>query len=314
MRVKCHILCNSCLSFLAVLCIQMQVHSQVQSHIYSQAQDPQSKAHIRIQPETQATILVHTLNDHTVAPNDIAIPWYSQKMTGYPYAHCSLASSLMVFDYFKGMNSEVQRSPKEAEEKLIEYQRNYFLKKRAPFRRRTSVGQGGYFSFEIDSLARYYENMVSAEHFQQKDYQLLKHYIDRGIPVLVNVRYTGAIRGLRPGPRGHWMVLRGIDDQHVWVNDPGRSPEMRDKAENICYPIKKQVGNPSYFDGCWTGRFIIVTPKEWIGTSLYAQVGKLPPLEEMIRIIPPIVSDMTLSDIPAKLSPLIPKIELPINN
>ena len=25
---------------------------------------------------------------------------------------------------------------------LIEYQRNYFLKKRAPFRRRTSIGQG----------------------------------------------------------------------------------------------------------------------------------------------------------------------------
>ena len=97
--------------------------------------------------------------------------------------------------------------------------------------------------------------MISAEHFQQKDYRILKDYIDRGIPVLVNVRYTGAVRGLRPGPRGHWMVLRGIDDKHVWVNHPGRSPEMRTKGENICYPIKKQPGNPSYFDGCWTERF-----------------------------------------------------------
>lgn len=194
------------------------------------------------------------------APNNIPVPWYSQKITGCPYSHCSLASSLMVFDYFKGMTADAQRTAPNAEKKLIEYQRNYFLKKRAPFRRRTSIGQGGYYSFEIDSLARYYENMVSAESFQRKDYRILKDYIDRGIPVLVNVRYTGAIHGLRPGSRRHWMVLRGIDDKHVWVNDPGRSPEMRSKGENICYPIKKQPGNPSYFDGCWTGRFIIVTP------------------------------------------------------
>ena len=228
------------------------------------------------------------------APNNIPVPWYSQKITGCPYSHCSLASSLMVFDYFKGMTTDKQRSAQDAEKKLVEYQRNYFLKKHAPFRRRTSIGQGGYYSFEIDSLARYYENMVSAEHFQKKDYRILKDYIDRGIPVLVNVRYTGAVRGLRPGPRGHWMVLRGIDDKHVWVNDPGRSPEMRSKGENICYPIKKQTGNPSYFDGCWTGRFIVVTPKEWIRNPLFAQVGKLPPLEEVTYVVPPFVSSMEL--------------------
>lgn len=133
-----------------------------------------------------------------LAPNNIPVPWYSQKIAGCPYSHCSLASSLMVFDYFKGMTADTQRTAQDAEKKLIEYQRNYFLKKRAPFRRRTSIGQGGYYSFEIDSLTRYYENMISAEHFQQKDYRILKDYIDRGIPVLVNVRYTGAVRGLRP--------------------------------------------------------------------------------------------------------------------
>lgn len=210
---------------------------------------------------------------HT-APNDIPVPWYSQKITGCPYTHCSLASSLMVFDYFKGMTSSTQRTATDAEKKLIEYQQNYFMKKRAPFRRRTSIGQGGYYSFEIDSLARYYENMVSAEHFQQKDYRILKNYIDSGIPVLVNVKYTGAIRGLRPGTRGHWMVLRGIDDKYVWVNDPGRSPSMRSKGENIRYPIKKQAGNPSYFDGCWTGRYIIITPKERKRNTLVSQVDK----------------------------------------
>ena len=40
------------------------------------------------------------------APNDIPVPWYSQKITGCPYTHCSLASSLMVFDYFKGMTAD----------------------------------------------------------------------------------------------------------------------------------------------------------------------------------------------------------------
>ena len=165
------------------------------------------------------------------------------------------------------------------------------------FRRRTSIGQGGYYSFEIDSLTRYYENMISAEHFQQKDYRILKDYIDRGIPVLINVRYTGATRGLRPGPRGHWIVLRGIDDKYVWVNDPGRSPEMRSKGENIRYPIKKQVGNPSYFDGCWTGRYIVVTPREWIRNPLYAQAGKLPPLEEVTHIQPPVVASTALPQV-----------------
>lgn len=38
-----------------------------------------------------------------LAPNNIPVPWYSQKIAGCPYSHCSLASSLMVFDYFKGM-------------------------------------------------------------------------------------------------------------------------------------------------------------------------------------------------------------------
>lgn len=231
------------------------------------------------------------------APNDIPVPWYSQKITGCPYTHCSLASSLMIFDYYKGMTSEVQRSPQEAEKKLVEYQRNYFLNKRAPFRRRTSVGQGSYYAFEIDSLARYYENMAGAEHFQQKNYEILKEYVNRGVPVMVNVRYTGATHGLRPGPRGHWIVLRGIDDKYVWVNDPGRSPEMRSKGENICYPIKKQAGNPSYFDGCWTGRYIIVTPKRWIRNPLYAQAGELLPLEDVTCIVPPVVSPAVLPQV-----------------
>lgn len=215
------------------------------------------------------------LQAQNIAPNDIPLPWYSQKITGCPYAHCSLTSSLMVFDYYKGMTSETQRSAKEAEQKLIEYQRNYFLKKRAPFRRRTSIAQGGYMSFEIDSLARYYEGMVSADLYQKKDYAVLKSYIDEGIPVLINVRYRGSTSGLRPGNHGHWMVLRGITDKYVWINDPGRSGDMRAKAENVRYPIKKEPGNPSYFDGCWTGRYMIITPKQWVKPGKIAQ-GSIP--------------------------------------
>ena len=152
MRNKYHIIFNLFLSFFALISVQTQVQAQ----------------------ETQK-----------LAPNNIPVPWYSQKITGCPYSHCSLASSLMVFDYFKGMTTDTQRTAQDAEKKLIEYQRNYFLKKRAPFRRRTSIGQGGYYSFEIDSLTRYYENMISAEHFQQKDYRVLKDYIDRGIPNVI---------------------------------------------------------------------------------------------------------------------------------
>ena len=196
-----------------------------------------------------------------VAPNNIPIPWYSQKITGCPYAHCSLASSLMVFDYFKGMTSDNQRTAVDAEKKLVEYQKEYFLKKKAPFKRRTSIAQGGYYTFEIDSLSRYYENMIEAAYHDKKDYALLKSYIDRGIPVLINVSYRSSTTGMIPGTHRHWMVLRGITDTHVWVNDPGRSVMMREKGENRCYPIKKETGNPSYFDGCWTGRMMVIVPQ-----------------------------------------------------
>ena len=198
MRNKYHIIFNLFLSFFALISVQTQVQAQ----------------------ETQK-----------LAPNNIPVPWYSQKITGCPYSHCSLASSLMVFDYFKGMTTDTQRTAQDAEKKLIEYQRNYFLKKRAPFRRRTSIGQGGYYSFEIDSLTRYYENMISAEHFQQKDYRVLKDYIDRGIPVLVNVRYTGSVRGMRPA-----KIYNGLDSAVEGILLVGGSGEV------LCYhKSEKQV-------------------------------------------------------------------------
>jgi len=202
---------------------------------------------------------IHTFGQDA-APNNIPIPWYSQKISGCPYAHCSLASSLMVYDYLKGMTSDNQRSAEDAEKKLVEYQKEYFLKKKAPFRRRTSIAQGGYYTFEIDSLTRYYENMAEAMYHDKKDYSLLKDYIDKGIPVLVNVSYRSSITGMIPGSHRHWMVLRGITDTHVWVNDPGRSVMMREKGENRRYPIKKEAGSPSYFDGCWTGRIMVIIP------------------------------------------------------
>lgn len=221
------------------------------------------------------------------APNDIPLPWYSQKISGCPYVHCSLASSLMVFDYFKGMTADSCRSAAEAEAKLVEYQKDYFLKKRAPFKRRTSVAQGGYYSFEIDSLARYYEHMISAEHFMDKDYRALKAYIDQGIPVLINVRHRGSSRGiLQPGNHRHWMVLRGMDDTHVWINDPGRSAMMRSKGENLCFPIKKEKGNPAWFDGCWTGRYIVITPR--IPRAI-ARAGELPSIEKVMTIHRPVI-------------------------
>lgn len=137
------------------------------------------------------------------------------------------------------------------------------MKKGAPFKRRNSICKGGYLYFEIDSLARYYENMASVAFFMKKDYSVLKEYIDKRMPVLVNVKYSGSSSGLVPGRRGHWMVLRGITDTHVWVNDPGRSAQRREWADNRCYPIKKEQGNLSFFDGCWTGKYIVIAPKEW---------------------------------------------------
>lgn len=228
------------------------------------------------------------LHAQEMAPNDIPIPWYSQKISGCPYAHCSLASSLMVFDYYKGMSSTSQREPEDAEKKLVEYQRNYFMKKRAPFRRRTSLAQGSYYPFELDSLARYYEEMKGADYFYQKDYKKLKEYIDSGTPVLVNVSYRSSMTGLIPGSHRHWIVLRGMTDDYVWINDPGRSASMRQKGENKRYPIKRQKGNPSYFDGCWTGRYIVINPKEQMGPlSWPAEMFMVIEIPEMSKELKP---------------------------
>ena len=139
MRNKYHIIFNLFLSFFALISVQTQ--AQVQ--------------------ETQK-----------LAPNNIPVPWYSQKITGCPYSHCSLASSLMVFDYFKGMTTDTQRTAQDAEKKLIEYQRNYFLKKRAPFRRRTSIGQGGYYSFEIERSSSLKQVMNILEKTRTLDIEL----------------------------------------------------------------------------------------------------------------------------------------------
>lgn len=227
------------------------------------------------------------------APNDIPLPWYSQKISGHPYSHCSLASALMVFDYFKGMTADSCRTANETEAKLVEYQRNYFLKKGAPFKRRTSIAQGGYYAFEIDSLTRYYENMVSAELFADKDYRALRRYIDEGIPVLINVSHRGSSQGmLQPGSHRHWVVLRGMDDTHVWINDPGRSPMMREHGENRRFPIKKQSGNLAWFDGSWTGRYIVITPRR--ETEIVC-VSKLPTIEEMMELHRP---DFLWTEIP----------------
>ena len=223
-----------------------------------------------------------TMYAQQLAPNDIPLPWYSQKISGCPYSHCSLASSLMVFDYFKGMTADSCRTDSEAEAKLVEYQKNYFLKKRAHFKRRTTIAQGGYYAFEIDSLARYYEHMESAEHFMDKDYRALRKYIDEGIPVLINISHRGSTRGiLQPGSHRHWIVLRGIDDKYVWINDPGRSAMMREKGENLRFPIKKQPGNPAWFDACWTGRYIVITPRVPVAI---ARAGKLPSIAEAMEI------------------------------
>ena len=107
-----------------------------------------------------------------LAPNNIPVPWYSQKIAGCPYSQCYLASSLMVFDYFKGMTADTQRTAQDAEKKLIEYQRNYFLKKRAPFHRRTSIGQGGYYSFEIERSSSLKQVMNILEKTRTLDIEL----------------------------------------------------------------------------------------------------------------------------------------------
>lgn len=75
---------------------------------------------------TFSSVKAQSVKAQKVALNDIPLPWYSQKISGYPYAHCSLASSLMVYDYFKGMTSDSCRSASEAEAKLVEYQKTIF--------------------------------------------------------------------------------------------------------------------------------------------------------------------------------------------
>jgi hypothetical protein len=189
----------------------------------------------------------------------IDVPWYSQKIDECDkWTWCGMTSALMVFDYYK----QQKKTPQQVKDKLIEYIDNFY-----------KVGYcSGILDYgQIKDLAQNYESFIDVTTDKKKNYGILREAIQNGFPVILNIHYTSTETGLVNGNVFHWIVLTGIDDEYVWINDPGTSKEANGK--NKKHPIFKQSGNNSYLDGCWDGRYIIINPNNIINSGIEIHAG-----------------------------------------
>lgn len=121
--------------------------------------------------------------------------------------NCGQTSAIMVFAYHNGQTPEAQ-DIRDVDDWLFtrfgDSIRNY---------------NGDYTDVDkLTTLAQEYGGFPDSEFHRQWSIDDLRGELENGNPVIVAVRLYMSTDKL-----GHFMVLRGIDDNYVYVNDPGRS-------------------------------------------------------------------------------------------
>ena len=168
-------------------------------------------------------VLGVTLGQMGFTQTILNVPWYSQKIDECSsYTWCGAASALMVFDYYKQQTKTTQ----EVKNKLKEYIDNYF---------KVGYCSGALDFDQIRKLAQEYEQFTDVVTDKVKDYNILREAINNGFPVILNIHFTGVDGGLVNGSTWHWIVLTGIDNENVWINDPGTVYENKGREKK--YPI-----------------------------------------------------------------------------
>jgi len=94
---------------------------------------------------------------------------------------------------------------------------------------------------KIVTLAREYGGFEDSNAYSGWSVSNIENELNNGYPVIVAVRLN---MSSDPSVLGHFMVIRGIDKNYVYVNDPGHSLES-EKGKNYAY-------SRSAFDASWS--------------------------------------------------------------
>jgi len=163
---------------------------------------------------------------YVVFGKNLDLPFKSQLPPGTLWKdtrNCGQTSFLMIDAYYNGSiveEQDIKDLDDWIEIKLGDNKRNYY---------------GNYTSIEkLGKIANEYSNysedkiLVNAK----LDIDALEENLEKDVPILIDV-YTNMLKYGQDDAR-HFMVLTGIDDEYVYVNDPGKT-----KGKNNKYTIEQ---------------------------------------------------------------------------
>jgi hypothetical protein len=122
--------------------------------------------------------------------------------------------------------------------------------------RLTSNGPNGQYTSDsrkdrLPTLASEKYGFVDSHYYDKWQPAQLLSELEQGHPVIVGVyTFMHKVRG-----HDHWMVLVGLDDTWVWVNDPGRSLANKNHAKYWHY-------SRALFDQAWGGQVVVIHPNQ----------------------------------------------------
>ncbi|PIT93596.1 hypothetical protein COU00_03510, partial [Candidatus Falkowbacteria bacterium CG10_big_fil_rev_8_21_14_0_10_43_11] len=154
---------------------------------------------------------------------NLGVPWLSQEVPPAPIEtshNCGPTCMVMMAHYLRNFNQPTTNDIKQLDDWL--YENNF-------------IGDLNNYNIEdtnwndLLAAAKYYYGLWNVSHTNTNNINLLRDSLTQGKPVIVGVKtYMGSNTGT-----GHFMVLTGIDDQFVYLNDPGRREEgALDYTEN----------------------------------------------------------------------------------
>ena len=165
------------------------------------------------------------------------VPWIPQVPPGtwLKTMNCGQASSLMIFDYYK--KTRPPDATSDAPCRI--WQINYWLDYRYPAKGYMNPSGNGKGTWrELPVLSKDFGGFEDSSRHRGFTLDDLRNELSQGYPVIVGVFTDMA----ETGGASHWMVLTGIDDTYVYVNDPGHSWESG--KGKYYYAINK-------FENCW---------------------------------------------------------------
>jgi len=210
-------------------------------------------------------MVVNGVVGQTIASNDIPVPHYNQQQTGcgsngYTNALCGHTSMAMIFSFYDVKSGY-------GKQQYLDDIRLWLNLNYGNAHPNTNTCGYSASAYEMGALAKDYGKLSQSESFcastslgcihkSQISYGNLITEINNGNPVAVLVKI-----GMNSTNGNHWMVLRGIDNDYVWVNDPGKSA-----GENNRY-------SKATFLTCWDGVTITTKTSQPINDGLNIHGG-----------------------------------------